>query len=138
MVKGRKKDIEVFNSLLVGKKRAIVEESQKLRTQCHEVRLEAGAKKRKYEMLMMNMWSGSDDVKSGEESARSEAYFIIKIAQERERYRQEGDKWDERVKEAEKVVEGLQNTLALMMGTNEAFKESLKPAAGSCKKILLR
>lgn len=43
----------------------------------------------------------------------------------------EGDKWDARVKEAEKVVEGLQNTLALMMGTNEAFKESLKPASAN-------
>lgn len=45
----------------------------------------------------------------------------------------EGDKWDERVKEAEKVVEGLQNTLALMMGTNEAFKDSLKPATDNSK-----
>ncbi len=39
------------------------------------------------------------------------------------------------MKEAEKVVEGLQNTLALMMGTNEAFKDSLKPATDNSKII---
>jgi len=40
------------------------------------------------------------------------------------------------VKEAEKVVEGLQNTLALMIGTNEAFKDSLKPATAASKYIM--
>ncbi|ODN03209.1 Coiled-coil domain-containing protein 39 [Orchesella cincta] len=135
VVKARKKDIETYSTLLLTRKRTLKEDLQKLRTKAIELRTEAQFKKTRYEMMMSQMWKGSDeknnDSSESEGSGRSEAYYIIKLAQEREFYRQEGDKWDERVKEAEKIVEGLQNTLALMIGTNEAFKDSLKPATAT-------
>ncbi|CAL8118892.1 unnamed protein product [Orchesella dallaii] len=143
VVKARKKDIETYSTLLLTQKRALKEESQKLKTKAIELRTEAQFKKSRYEMMMSQMWKGGEDKeKDGSESeggggGRSEAYYIIKLAQEREYYRQEGDKWDERVKEAEKTVEGLQNTLALMIGTNEAFKDSLKPATSGSMNIIL-
>jgi hypothetical protein len=39
----------------------------------------------------------------------------------------EGDKWDKKVKEAEKETEALQNSLALIKCSNDLFKDSLKP-----------
>lgn len=79
---------------MLGKKRALQEESQKLKLKCFEVSNDLQARKRKYEMVMGQMWKGNADQSdkeaesSSEGGSRSEAYFIIKLAQEREHYRQ--------------------------------------------------
>jgi len=91
-VKGRKRDIETYSTLLLSRKREIKEESQKLKTKVIELKNEAQFKKCRYEMMMSQMWKGGEDKDSDGSEAeggggRSEAYYIIKLAQEREYYR---------------------------------------------------
>ncbi len=84
----------MYTSLMSSKKRALQEESQKLKLKCFEVSNDLQGRKRKYEMVMGQMWKGSGDQSdkevqsSSEGGSHSEAYFIIKLAQEREHYRQ--------------------------------------------------
>src|SRR5687768_4069090 len=66
----------------------------------------------------------------------TEAFFILKNAQERENIKREGDLWDNRVKEAEKELTALQNTVAVMADSNRAFKESLQPIHESSKQTV--
>jgi hypothetical protein len=43
--------------------------------------------------------------------------------------KQEGDLWDSKVKECEKEIAALQNTLSVLVSSNMAFRDSLAPAA---------
>ena len=65
----------------------------------------------------------------GEEEGHSESYYILKHAQEKEALKREGDLWDVKVKEAEKEIAALQNTLSVLVSSNVAFRDSLSPAS---------
>ena len=65
---------------------------------------------------------GTDE--NGEEL--SQAYYVIKAAQEREELQREGDALDIKIQKAEKEVRALEVTLGKLNGTNAAFRGSLR------------
>lgn len=57
---------------------------------------------------------------------KSQAYYIIKAAQEREELQQQGDELDSKVQKAEKEVAGLEAALSAMLGVNTKYNASLR------------
>jgi len=65
----------------------------------------------------------------GEEA--SQAYFIIKVAQERAEIEAKGNKLNEQIIRSEKEIVKLENTLNHLTGRNTKYRESLKPSDGT-------
>ena len=53
-------------------------------------------------------------------------YGWLQAAQEREELQREGDELDAKIRKAEKEINALENTLALMNSKNERFRKSLQ------------
>lgn len=78
--------------------------------------------KKRYEILMSQFSSpeGEDD---GQE--HTQAYFIIKAAQQKENLQKEGDELDIKIKKAEGEVRELENTLKFMSDHNDVYRAHL-------------
>ena len=61
----------------------------------------------------------------GEED-HSQAYLIVKMAQERQELQQQGDELDTKICKREKEIRMLDNTLQLMNGHNQKYRNSLR------------
>ena len=51
---------------------------------------------------------------------------LLQAAQEREEIQREGDELDAKIRKAEKEIQALENTLALMNVKNEKYRKSLQ------------
>ena len=79
----------------------------------------------RYEILMVSMAPPE-----GEEE-RSNAYYVIKAAQDKEELQREGDALDANIRKAEKEIRALENTLRVLNGRNEQYRKSFKGVTDS-------
>ncbi|KAJ7376952.1 Coiled-coil domain-containing protein 39, partial [Desmophyllum pertusum] len=98
----RRHEIDIHKDMLKAQIKSSEEERQTVR----------------YEILMISMAPPE-----GEEE-RSQAYYVIKAAQEKEELQREGDELDAKIRKAEKEIRALENTLRLMNGRNETYRKS--------------
>ncbi|KAJ3120103.1 Coiled-coil domain-containing protein 39, partial [Nowakowskiella sp. JEL0407] len=132
----RSKEIEINKEML----RLQIKTAQEERGSAHaELRDRVGKVeklKRRYEILMTQFAppeDGEDEDGSGEE--RTQAFYVIKAAQEREELQREGDELDAKIRKAEKEIKALENTLIMMNDRNEEYRMHLYKAELNAKDV---
>mmetsp|Transcript_9124 Transcript_9124/g.17160 ORF Transcript_9124/g.17160 Transcript_9124/m.17160 type:complete len:907 (-) Transcript_9124:51-2771(-) len=116
-----------------------------LRDDVHRVTLELNERLARVEKLqskcetISSKHRGAGDAEDAEE--KSQAYYVIKAAQEREELQREGDALDSKIQKAEKEVAALEQTLVQLVSANNGLGGSYKRVEGpaaSGEKLVLR
>ncbi|XP_068685794.1 coiled-coil domain-containing protein 39-like [Montipora capricornis] len=114
----RRHEIDTHKDMLKAQIKSAEEERQTVSSELHERISKIDKLRKRYEILMISMAPPE-----GEEE-RSQAYYVIKAAQEKEELQREGDELDAKIRKAEKEIRALENTLRLMNGRNETYRKS--------------
>lgn len=117
-MKERRQEITIHKDMLQAQYKAADEERQQISAELHERISKIDKLRKRYEILMISMAPPE-----GEEE-RSQAYYVIKAAQEKEELQREGDDLDARIRKAEQEIRALENTLKLMNKRNETYRKS--------------
>lgn len=117
-MKERRNEIDIHKEMLTAQLRAADDERQTISAELHERIAKIDKLRKRYEILMVSMAPPE-----GEEE-RSQAYYVIKAAQDKEDLQREGDELDAKIRKAEKEIRALENTLRLMNGRNEQYRKS--------------
>ncbi|XP_065888087.1 coiled-coil domain-containing protein 39-like [Dysidea avara] len=118
----RAKEITIHKEMLQTQMKTIETERQTISTELHERISKIEKLRKRYEILTVAMAPPE-----GEEE-HSQAYYVIKAAQEREELQRTGDHLDAKIRKAEKEIRALENTLRLMNDRNETYRKSLNKA----------
>lgn len=117
-MKQRRHEINIHKDMLQAQIKSSEEERQTVSSELHERISKIDKLRKRYEILMISMAPPE-----GEEE-RSQAYYVIKAAQEKEELQRDGDELDAKIRKAEKEIRALENTLRLMNGRNETYRKS--------------
>jgi len=117
-MKERRDEINIHTQMLTAQLKAGEAEKSQISSELHERIAKIDKLRKRYEILMVSMAPPE-----GEEE-HSQAYYVIKAAQEKEELQREGDELDAKIRKAEKEMRALENTLRLMNGRNETYRKS--------------
>ena len=118
----RKHEVEVHRELLAAQLKMVQEDIHRATLEMRERAMKVGRLQNKFDILV-------NKVKREEGEEHSQAYYVIKAAQEREEMQQKGDTLDARIRKAEKEVKALEATLVKMNGKNNDFRASTRKAS---------
>jgi len=110
----RAKEIEVHQEVLRGQLRVNNEEN-------HRVAIELSERKQK----LSNLKAKYETVVTGD-GEHSQAYYVLKAAQQKEELQRKGDLLDSEIHLAEREVRALENSLGHLVTRNQKFKENFK------------
>merc|ERR1712136_220926 len=95
----------------------------------HKAAIELAERKRKIYNLKMKYENVLHKVKrEGDEETRSQAYFVLKAAQNKEELQRKGDEMDNKIRKAEREIRALENTLGHLLARNKRYKENFQQA----------
>ncbi|XP_026561465.1 coiled-coil domain-containing protein 39 [Pseudonaja textilis] len=116
----RMADIKVHKEMIETQTRLIEQERQTLSSEFHERLSKIEKLKSRYEIVTIVMMPPE-----GEEE-KTQAYYVIKAAQEKEDLQREGDTLDAKIQKAEKECIALENTLHVLNNCNSQYRNSFK------------
>ncbi|CAD7704050.1 unnamed protein product, partial [Ostreobium quekettii] len=116
----RKHEIGVHRDGLLVELKNVRDDVHRVILEQKERFLRAGKLKSKFETLSANKQSMFED------EPRSQAYFLIKAAQEREELQRQGDDLDAKIRKGEKEVQALQQTLEKLLDANNQLGASFR------------
>ncbi|PAA67035.1 hypothetical protein BOX15_Mlig013471g1, partial [Macrostomum lignano] len=117
-MKERREEIGIHKEMLQAQIRSADDERQQVSSELHEREAKIDKLQKRYEIIMVSMAPPE-----GEEE-RSQAYYVIKAAQDREELQRRGDQLDAQIRKAEKECRALENTLRLMNSCNENYRQT--------------
>uniref|UniRef100_A0A3B3SYL8 Coiled-coil domain-containing protein 39 n=2 Tax=Paramormyrops kingsleyae TaxID=1676925 RepID=A0A3B3SYL8_9TELE len=115
----REEELKLHREMICKRVRLAEQEQQALSAEVHERLSKTDKMKKRYEILTVSMAPPD-----GEEE-RSQAYYIIKAAQEKEELQRKGDDLDAKIGKAEKEIQALENTLHVVNSRNTTYRKSL-------------
>ncbi|KAI6647940.1 Coiled-coil domain-containing protein 39-like isoform X2 [Oopsacas minuta] len=115
----RSKEIDLFKEMIEAQIRSSANDKQKVNFELHQRLAQIDKLQKRYEIVSLSLAPPE-----GEE-VHSQAYYVIKAAQEREELQREGDELDAKIRKAEREIRALENTLGLIFDRNESFRKSL-------------
>jgi chromosome segregation ATPase len=118
----REKEIEVHQEVLKAQLRSQEEER-------HKIAIELAERKQKIYNLKMKYENVLSKVKKEDgEEQHSQAYYVLKAAQEKEEMQRKGDELDDKIRRAEREIRALENTLGHLLTRNKKYKENFQSA----------
>merc|ERR1711990_1046909 len=118
----REKEIEVHQEVLKAQLRSQEEER-------HKTAIELAERKQKIYNLKMKYENVLNKVKKEDgEEGNSQAYYVLKAAQEKEEMQRKGDEFDDKIRRAEREIRALENTLGHLLTRNRKYKENFQTA----------
>lgn len=126
----RRHEIEVHREVLRAQLKGVQEDVHKATLEVKERMTRVERLQSKYEVLVGRMKPSGD---GGDGEEHTQAYYLIKAAQERETLQREGDQLDAAIRKAEKEVRALEATLEKLKGRNSSFRGSFRRAESSDK-----
>ncbi|XP_024419674.2 coiled-coil domain-containing protein 39 isoform X1 [Desmodus rotundus] len=127
----RTEEIKVHKTMLASQIRFADQERQNISAEFHERLSKIDKLKNRYEILTVVMLPPE-----GEEE-KTQAYYVIKAAQEKEELQREGDSLDAKINKAEKEIYALENTLQVLNSCNNNYKQSFKKVTPSSEEYEL-
>ncbi|XP_015993517.2 coiled-coil domain-containing protein 39 [Rousettus aegyptiacus] len=121
----RTEEIKVHKAMLASQIKYVDQERQNVSAEFHERLSKIDKLKNRYEILTVVMLPPE-----GEEE-KTQAYYVIKAAQEKEELQREGDSLDAKINKAEKEICALENTLQVLNSCNNNYKQSFKKVTPS-------
>merc|ERR1712226_1452370 len=116
------KEIEVHQEVLKAQIRSQEEER-------HKSAIELAERKQKIYNLKMKYENVLNKVKKEDgEEQHSQAYYVLKAAQEKEEMQRKGDELDDKIRRAEREIRALENTLGHLLTRNKKYKENFQSA----------
>ncbi|KAL2804745.1 coiled-coil domain-containing protein 39 [Daubentonia madagascariensis] len=128
----RTEEIKVHKTMLTSQIRYVDQERQNISAEFHERLSKIDKLKNRYEILTVVMLPPE-----GEEE-KTQAYYVIKAAQEKEELQREGDSLDAKINKAEKEIYALENTLQVLNSCNNNYKQSFKKVTPSSEEYELK
>ncbi|XP_054966691.1 coiled-coil domain-containing protein 39 isoform X3 [Pan paniscus] len=128
----RTEEIKVHKTMLASQIRYVDQERENISTEFRERLSKIEKLKNRYEILTVVMLPPE-----GEEE-KTQAYYVIKAAQEKEELQREGDCLDAKINKAEKEIYALENTLQVLNSCNNNYKQSFKKVTPSSDEYELK
>uniref|UniRef100_A0A7M4EUF6 Coiled-coil domain-containing protein 39 n=1 Tax=Crocodylus porosus TaxID=8502 RepID=A0A7M4EUF6_CROPO len=116
----RTEEIKVHKAMLESQLRFVDQERQHVSAEFQERLSKIDKLRRRYEILTIVMMPPE-----GEEE-KTQTYYVIKAAQDKEDLQREGDDLDAKIRKAEKEVVALENTLRVLNNCNSNYRNSFK------------
>ena len=123
----REKEINVHKDILESEKQAAEEERHKVAYELQMRQQKVKNLRIKYEGLCQRNKSSSGDVEADGE--HTQAYFVIKAAQEKEELQRFGDELDGKIRKCEKEIKALANTLDHLKVRNKNYRDKFMQGA---------
>ncbi|NXA08637.1 CCD39 protein, partial [Sapayoa aenigma] len=119
----RTEEIKIHKAMVGAQIRLMEQERQRRSAEFQECLNKIDKLRCRYEILTFSM-----TLPEGEEE-KSQAYYVIKAAQEKQALQQEGDELEAKICKAEKDTIALENTLCVLNNCNSNYKNSFKEVA---------
>ena len=127
-IKEREQEIQVHKEILVAEHKSAEEERHKSAMELSQKLIKVNNLKLKYESIVQkNKKSGDDDSGIGE---HSQAYYVIKTAQEREELARQKDEMQGKIRKMQKDRDSLRYTLKNLKERNDRLKDNLISKVG--------
>ena len=120
-IKEREREINVHKDLLIAERKSAEEERHNCAMELTQKLIRAKNLKLKYESLI-NKTSKNEE---GGEEKYSQAYYVIKTAQEKEELQRQGDEMAGKIAKCKKDLSSLKKTLEALQTRNDKLKRAL-------------
>ncbi|RXN35357.1 coiled-coil domain-containing 39 [Labeo rohita] len=117
-MKEKEQEIRVHREMLAKQIKLTEQERQGLSAAVNESLFKIDKMRKRYEILTVSLAAPE-----GEEE-KSQAYFIIKAAQEKEELQRQGDDLDAKIRKTEKEIHALENTLQVVNNCNTTYRKA--------------